>query len=115
MSPSCIFCDIVHGKVDAKKVFVDDEVVAFHDRSAAAPVHVLVVPKKHITGLSATHGPDGALLGQLLVVANHVARELKLQNSGYRVVINDGVDAGQTVPHLHVHLLGGRALAWPPG
>lgn len=115
MHPSCIFCDIVSGKVDAKKVFVSDNVVAFHDRQAEAPVHVLVVPTQHITSLSATQATDALLLGHLLVVANHVARELKLQQSGYRVVINDGVDAGQAVPHLHVHLLGGRAMAWPPG
>ena len=76
MSPTCIFCDIIAGKIDAKKVFVDDEVVAFHDRAAAAPVHVLVVPKTHITGLSSTHGKDGALLGQLLVPVGHAAHEV---------------------------------------
>lgn len=115
MSQSCIFCDIVSGKTDAKKVFVSEHVVAFHDHHAEAPVHVLVVPTKHITSLSSTLAADAPLLGQLLVVANHVARELKLQQTGYRVVVNDGVDAGQAVPHLHVHLLGGRAMAWPPG
>lgn len=115
MAPSCIFCDIVAGKIDAKKVFVDPEVLAFHDRAAAAPVHVLVIPNRHVPSLSASEPADALLLGRLLQVAKHVARDLGLLSKGYRVVINDGVDAGQTVPHLHVHVLGGRAMEWPPG
>ena len=98
----------------ARIIFEDEQAVAFHDVNPQAPVHFLVIPKKAITQLSASSDGDEQLLGHLLVVARRVAAELKL-DGGYRTVINDGKDGCQSVYHLHVHVLGGRKLAWPPG
>jgi histidine triad (HIT) family protein len=92
-----------------------DAWIAFHDIQPQAPVHVLVVPKKVITRVGEAHDADGPLLGALLLGAQQVARSLGLLDSGFRVVINHGRDGGETVPHLHVHVLGGRPLGWPPG
>jgi histidine triad (HIT) family protein len=112
----CLFCKIVAGSIPARKVYEDEQSFAFHDINPQAPVHVLIIPKKHIAGLSDLRGheEEKRLLGHLHSVASEIAREHKLE-SGYRTVINTGADAGQTVFHLHVHLLGGRAMAWPPG
>ena len=110
-----IFEKIAAREIPAKIVFEDDDVLAFHDVSPQAPVHVLIVPKRVIPRLAETNESDQALLGKLILTAAKVARELGVSESGYRVVINSGADAGESVPHLHVHLLGKRALAWPPG
>lgn len=110
-----IFEKIVRREIPAKIIFEDDDVLAFHDVDPKAPVHVLVVPKRVVPRLSESKESDAPLLGKLLVTAAKVARELNLAESGYRVVINSGPDAGESVPHLHVHLLGKRKLAWPPG
>ena len=110
-----IFEKIAAREIPAKIVFEDDDVLAFHDVSPQAPVHVLIVPKRVIPRLAETNESDQALLGKLILTATKVARELGASESGYRVVINSGADAGESVPHLHVHLLGKRALAWPPG
>ncbi len=110
----CIFCKIARGEIPANKVYEDEEFVAFKDINPQAPIHVLIIPKKHIESLSEAKEEDRELLGKLLWVAKKVAQELNLRK-GYRLVINTGPDGGQEVLHLHVHLLGGRAMAWPPG
>ena len=110
-----IFEKIVAREIPAKIVSEDDDVIAFHDVNPQAPVHVLIVPKRVIPRLAQASESDQALLGKLLLTAAKVARDLGVGESGYRVVINSGPDAGESVPHLHVHLLGERSLAWPPG
>src|SRR5262245_30284726 len=112
---NCIFCRIANREVPSKIVFEDDRAAAFHDLEPKAPVHVLIVPRKHLANLAAAGPEDEALLGHLLRVASQLAEELGVAGSGYRVVLNVGPNAGQTVDHLHVHLLGGRGLSWPPG
>lgn len=110
-----IFEKIAAREIPAKIVFEDEDVLAFHDVSPQAPVHVLIVPKRVIPRLAEAQESDQALLGKLILTATKVAGELGVNESGYRIVINSGPDAGESVPHLHVHLLGKRALAWPPG
>ncbi|MBA3651654.1 MAG: histidine triad nucleotide-binding protein [Chthoniobacterales bacterium] len=110
-----IFEKIAAREIPAKILFEDDDVLAFHDVSPQAPVHVLIVPKRVIPRLAEAKESDQAVLGKLILTAAKVARDLGVSESGYRVVINNGPDAGESVPHLHVHLLGKRALAWPPG
>jgi histidine triad (HIT) family protein len=109
-----IFEKIVARQIPANVIWEDDEAIAFHDVNPQAPVHVLIVPKRVIPRLSDATDSDGALLGKLLLAARDIAKKLTL-SGGYRVVINNGPDAGESVPHLHVHVLGDRALAWPPG
>ena len=109
-----IFEKIIKREIPAKIIWEDDDAVAFHDVNPQAPIHVLIVPKKVVPRLTDATDDDRALLGKLLLVARDMATKLKL-SSGYRVVINCGPDAGESVPHLHLHLLGKRALAWPPG
>jgi histidine triad (HIT) family protein len=109
-----IFEKIIARQIPAKIIWEDEEAIAFHDVDPQAPVHVLIVPKRPVPRLADASDKDAALLGKLLLVARDVAKELEL-SSGYRVVINCGPGAGESVPHLHVHLLGKRALAWPPG
>jgi histidine triad (HIT) family protein len=109
-----VFEKIIAREIPAKIVFEDDQVFAFHDVNPQAPVHVLIVPKRAIARLTEATSADEALLGKLLLTAKKIAGDLSLTN-GYRVVINSGPDAGESVPHLHVHVLGKRALAWPPG
>ena len=110
-----IFEKIAAHEIPAKIVFEDDDVIAFHDVNPQAPVHVLIVPKRVIPRLSETKESDQALLGKLILTAAQVASDLGVSESGYRLVINSGPDAGESVPHLHLHLLGKRPLAWPPG
>ena len=110
-----IFEKIAAHEIPAKIVFEDADVIAFHDVNPQAPVHVLIVPKRVIPRLAEAKEADQALLGKLFLTAARLARDLGVSESGYRVVINSGPDAGESVPHLHVHLLGKRALAWPPG
>lgn len=110
-----IFEKIIAREIPAKVIWEDDDAIAFEDVNPQAPVHVLIVPKKVISRLSAATDKDRALLGKLLGVAGQLAKKLDVDKTGYRVVINSGPDAGESVPHLHVHLLGKRALAWPPG
>lgn len=111
---ACIFCGIAAGDVPSNVCYEDDEVVAFHDVNPQAPVHVLVVPRKHVASLNEVERTDAELLGRLLLAASRVARDLDCQD-GYRLVNNCGASAGQSVFHLHLHLLGGRPLTWPPG
>ena len=109
-----VFEKIIKRQIPAKIIWEDDDAVVFHDVNPQAPVHVLIVPKKILPRLTDATDDDRALLGKLLLVARDMATKLKL-SSGYRVVINCGPDAGESVPHLHLHLLGKRALAWTPG
>ena len=110
-----IFEKIAARQIPANIVWEDDEVIAFHDVDPKAPVHVLIVPKRVIPRIAESTDADQALLGKLLLTTRIVAEKLDILRSGYRVVINNGRDAGESVPHLHVHVLGKRQLAWPPG
>jgi histidine triad (HIT) family protein len=111
---SCLFCKIVGGEIPSTAVYQDDLTYAFADISPKAPVHVLIVPREHIGSLAEADKDKRALLGHLLWTAAEIAREKGLAN-GYRVVVNTGEHGGQTVDHLHLHLLGGRMMTWPPG
>jgi histidine triad (HIT) family protein len=112
---NCLFCRISAGELSADTVYKDERCVAFRDTNPQAPVHVLVVPHDHIESLDEAGQKDEAPLGHLLRVAARVANEQGLSESGYRTVINTGAGAGQSIFHLHVHVLGGRQLNWPPG
>jgi histidine triad (HIT) family protein len=114
MNPDCLFCKIAAGTIPAKRVFEDEVCVAFADIHPQAPTHLLVIPKRHIASQDHAEAADTPLLGHLLATAAKVAERAGLAR-GYRVVINTGPDGGQTVDHLHLHLLGGRAMHWPPG
>ena len=111
----CLFCRIAAGEIPAKKVHEDAEVVAFHDINPQAPTHVLVIPRKHIAMLDDLTEADAATIGTTIVRAVQIARDLRLPEDGYRLVVNNGEGAGQTVFHIHVHILGGRRFGWPPG
>lgn len=111
----CIFCRIVEGEVPARVVHEDEDTMAFRDVNPQAPVHLLVIPRRHVEAVSDLADSDRELAGRLLLVAGEVAREAGLEDSGYRIVANTGSDGGQTVPHLHLHVLGGRSMSWPPG
>lgn len=111
----CIFCGIAEGERPARVCHEDEQCVAFHDIHPQAPVHILVVPRRHIASLNAARAEDEALLGHLLRVAAQLAGENGIAASGFRTVINTNAEAGQSVYHLHVHLLGGRRMRWPPG
>lgn len=111
---SCIFCQIIEGKIPSTAVYQDDTAYAFADIGPKAPVHVLIVPREHIGSLDQADDSKRALLGHLLWAAGQIARQKGL-SKGYRVVVNTGEEGGQTVEHLHLHLLGGRSMTWPPG
>lgn len=113
MSEGCIFCKIVAGEVPSKRVYEDEEVIAFEDVNPAAPEHLLVIPREHIRDLNQAGEAHAALLGRVNLVAARVAREAGLE--AFRLVQNNGAGAGQSVFHLHYHVLGGRQLGWPPG
>lgn len=115
MSEDCLFCKIIAGDIPSNKVYSDDDVYAFHDISPAAPTHILVIPKKHISAVNDANAEDQGLLGRLLLRANEIAEQQGLTEDGFRYVINTGDNGGQTVSHLHLHLLGGRRMSWPPG
>ncbi len=111
----CLFCRIAAGAIPCDLVHEDDEFMAFNDINPQAPTHVLVIPRNHVTALTEIGDDDADMMGRLAVTAAKVARRLGLDEHGYRWVVNCGEDGCQTVPHLHLHLLGGRALGWPPG
>jgi histidine triad (HIT) family protein len=114
MSADCLFCKIVAGVIPAKRVFEDELCLAFADINPQAPVHLLVIPKEHIASQAHAMAEHQPLLGHLVAATAEVARQQGLVN-GYRMVVNTGEDGAQTVPHLHLHLLGGRSMGWPPG
>lgn len=111
----CIFCKIANKEIPSKVVLEDEHVFAFHDVNPQAPTHVLVIPKRHIAGIAQATPEDEAILGRLLLAARRVAELTGIAESGFRTVVNNGANAGQTVFHVHVHVMGGRPMAWPPG
>jgi histidine triad (HIT) family protein len=111
----CLFCKIAAKQIPAKILFEDGDLLAFHDVNPVAPIHVLVIPKQHVSGLGDGQPEHAALFGNLLLATSRVASLTGVAESGYRVVVNSGPHAGQSVFHLHIHVLGGRPLAWPPG
>jgi histidine triad (HIT) family protein len=112
---NCLFCKIIAGEIPCKKLYEDDEMLAFFDINPMAPVHFLIVPKKHINNIMELETDDAALIGRLLHKAQELAKQQGCEEKGGRFVINSKSDGGQTVDHLHIHFLGGRALGWPPG
>ena len=110
-----IFAKIIRKEISAKIVYEDDRALAFRDTNPKTPVHILIVPKKDLARISEAGAADESLLGHLLTVAAEIARREGIDGTGYRLVINKGAHAGESVPHLHVHLLGGRPMSWPPG
>lgn len=111
----CIFCKIVNGEIPSKKVYEDENVLAFYDISPEAPVHVVVIPKQHIQSVNDLNEDNLEIVSQIFKAINKIVIELGIADGGYRIVNNCGKDGGQTVNHLHFHLLGGRSLNWPPG
>ena len=110
----CLFCNIVKGQIPSEKVYEDNDVYAFKDVNPEAPVHILIIPKRHIKSVDELEETDKELVGHIFLVAKKLAKEHKLEN-GYRLVSNIGEEGGQSVKHLHFHLLGGRSFNWPPG
>ena len=115
MSSDCIFCKIAAGDFGTKFIYESDEIVAFHDLNPQAPTHILIIPKQHITKISEMEENQETLAGKMLLAAKKIAQQEKLVEEGFRLVFNDGKNGGQEVMHLHMHLLGGRKLNWPPG
>ena len=113
MAEACIFCRIAKGEIPAQMLVNNKEIAAFRDVNPQAPVHILIIPKKHVKSLD--DASDFELLGRMFSLAAALARQEKISKTGYRTVINSGKDGGQSVDHLHIHLIGGRALGWPPG
>lgn len=115
MASDCLFCRIIAGEIPSQCVYSDEEVFAFRDINPAAPSHILIIPRKHLDGIQAAQAEDQQLLGRLLLKANAIAAAEGLAEEGFRYVINTGENGGQTVFHLHLHILGGRRMSWPPG
>lgn len=113
--PDCVFCLIADKKIPSQIVYEDDEIIAFKDINPEAPVHILIIPKKHIPSVMELDDGDMQLLPKIFGVARNLAKEFGIAESGFRIVSNCGKDGGQSVGHMHFHLLGGRALQWPPG
>ncbi|MFN2465720.1 MAG: histidine triad nucleotide-binding protein [Candidatus Dormibacteria bacterium] len=115
MSDECIFCKIVSGDIPAKVVYQDEDVVAFEDIKPIAPTHLLIIPTKHIPSIREIQDDDAGVVVKLVQTANSLAKELRISDQGFRLNINAGPNGGQTVYHLHLHLIGGRFMTWPPG
>jgi len=111
----CMFCDIAAGRMASDLAFGSDEIVAFYDVNPQAPVHILVIPKEHISGVGVVESGHEGLLGRLILAAVEISQSQGISDHGFRLVVNQGDNGGQTVGHLHIHLLGGRRLGWPPG
>ncbi|MCU7880762.1 MAG: histidine triad nucleotide-binding protein [Candidatus Thiodiazotropha sp. (ex Lucinoma aequizonata)] len=111
----CLFCKFVSGEIQPNKVFEDDDLLAFRDINPQAPTHILIIPKRHISTLNDLNSDDASLVGKLTLTAKNVAQAEGIDVAGYRTVINCNENAGQSVFHIHLHLLGGRPMAWPPG
>lgn len=111
----CLFCRIIKGEIPSKKVFEDDRIFGIEDINPQAPVHLLLMPKRHLSTLLDVQTDDHELMGSVFSAANRLAKEKKIDRSGFRVVVNCGAGAGQSVFHIHFHLLGGRSMLWPPG
>jgi histidine triad (HIT) family protein len=115
MSEDCLFCKLISGEIPATEVYRDDDIFAFEDINPIAPTHILVIPIKHLSDIKSANEDDQELLGKMLLIANQIATEKGLAEDGFRYVINTGKNGGQTVYHLHLHIIGGRSLSWPPG
>ena len=115
MTDSCIFCKIISGEVKSTVVYRDDQVTAFRDLNPVAPTHILIVPNRHIESVNTLKSEDEPLIGHLFMVASHLANEEGISKGGYRLITNTGVDGGQTVLHLHLHLIGGQRMRYPMG
>ncbi|MBN2134798.1 MAG: histidine triad nucleotide-binding protein [Acidobacteria bacterium] len=114
-SPDCLFCKIINGEIPSKKVYEDDSVFAFEDINPVAPIHILIVPKKHIATLNELEDEDTELTGKIVQTAKMIAADKGINEEGYRLIFNCQEKAGQTVFHIHLHILGGRTFGWPPG
>ena len=112
---NCIFCQIVNNKRPARIVYEDEDVVAFHDINPQAPIHILIIPRKHIPQISAMQPEDQLLVGKIIFTGKNLAEQLNIADHGFRMVFNNGRYAGQQIFHIHLHLLGGRPMSWPPG
>lgn len=115
MNLDCVFCKIASGQAHANKLYEDSDVIAFYDINPQAPVHILIIPRKHIKNLLDVNKQDETFLSKLLMIATMLAKQQKIAETGYRIVVNTNRNAGQSVDHLHIHILGGRAMGWPPG
>ncbi|MBN1405745.1 MAG: histidine triad nucleotide-binding protein [Candidatus Omnitrophica bacterium] len=115
MDKNCLFCKIIKGEIKAKIAYENEKVFAFYDINPQAPTHVLIIPKLHISGAPEIDDNNRTVVSDLIIAANEIARQSGIDKTGYRLVLNCGPDAGQAVFHLHLHLLGGRKLNWPPG
>jgi histidine triad (HIT) family protein len=115
VAEGCLFCGIAAGEIPSTTVRADEETVAFRDVDPRAPTHVLVIPRRHIASVNDLEAADAGIVGRLFLVAREIAAEEGIANGGYRLVMNTGRDAGQSVAHIHLHLLGGRHMSWPPG
>lgn len=115
MSNECIFCKIIDGSIPSKKVYEDEMVLAFHDVTPVAPIHILIIPKKHISSIMDVEEADLGYISRIHLAAQKIAKDFGLDDKGFRVVNNCGKEGGQTVFHIHYHLIGGRNLSWPPG
>lgn len=111
----CIFCSIVKGTISSEKIYEDDKVIAFNDISPQAPVHIIIIPKEHVTSIVDINNDNMDIISHITKVTQKIAKDLGIDKTGFRLVTNCGDDGGQTVKHLHFHLLGGRSLQWPPG
>ena len=115
MSEDCLFCKLISGEIPATEVYRDDDIFAFEDINPIAPTHILVIPIKHLSDIKSANEDDQELIGKMLLIANQIATEKGLAEDGFRYVINTGKNGGQTVYHLHLHIIGGRSMSWPPG
>ena len=115
MADNCLFCRIAKGEIPSQKVYEDEKVFAFRDINPQAPVHIVIIPKKHLSDLASVSGAEESILGHIQVSAAKIASQFPELKNGFRLVNNCGADAGQTVFHIHYHLLGGRSFGWPPG
>ena len=111
----CVFCKIINGDIAAKKVYENEHIIAFNDIDPKAPVHILVIPKKHIRSINELNSSDINLAGEIILAAKKIAKDQGVDSKGFRVVFNTNDDGGQTVYHIHMHIMGGRQMQWPPG
>ena len=112
---NCLFCKIINGDITAKKVYENEHIIAFNDIDPKAPVHILVIPKKHIRSINELNSSDINLAGEIILAAKKIAKDQGVDSKGFRVVFNTNDDGGQTVYHIHMHIMGGRQMQWPPG
>ncbi len=112
---NCLFCKIINGEIIAKKVYENEHIIAFNDIDPKAPIHILVIPKKHIRSINELNSSDINLAGEIILAAKKIAKDQGVDSKGFRVVFNTNDDGGQTVYHIHMHIMGGRQMQWPPG